>query len=107
MNIQEVEKRTNLTRANIRFYEKQGLLKPLRKANGYRDYSSDDVEVLLKIKLMRELDVSIEEIDRLQREEKSLSSVLEERVENIDEERENLSDAKIVCQSIEDRKSVV
>ena len=102
MNIQEVEKRTNLTRANIRFYEKQGLLKPLRKANGYRDYSSDDVEVLLKIKLMRELDVSIEEIDRLQREEKSLSSVLEERVENIDEERENLSDAKIVCQSIEE-----
>ncbi len=102
MNIQEVEKKTNLTRANIRFYEKQGLLEPLRKANGYRDYSSDDVNALLKIKLMRELGVSIEEIDRLQKETASLSSVIEEKVESIDKERENLSDAKIVCQSIEE-----
>lgn len=102
MNIQEVEKKTNLTRANIRFYEKQGLLEPLRKANGYRDYSSDDVNTLLKIKLMRELGVSIEEIDRLQKETASLSCVIEEKVESIDEERENLSDAKLVCQSIEE-----
>lgn len=102
MNVQEVEKKTGLTRANIRFYEKQGLLKPLRKANGYRDYSFDDVNALLKIKLMRQLEVSIEEIDRLQREERSLSSVIEERAESIDEERENLSDARIVCQSIEE-----
>lgn len=100
MNVQEVEKKTGLTRANIRFYEKQGLLKPLRKANGYRDYSFDDVNALLKIKLMRELEVSIEEIDRLQREERSLSSVIEERAESIDEERDNLSDAKRVCQSM-------
>ena len=100
MNVQEVERETGLTRANIRFYEKQGLLRPNRKANGYRDYSSDDVNALLKIKLMRELDVSIEEIDKLQREERNLSSVIEERAESIDEERGNLSDAKIVCQSI-------
>lgn len=104
MNVQEVEGKTGLTRANIRFYEKQGLLRPLRKANGYRDYSSDDVNALLKIKLMRELDVSIEEIDKLQKEEESLSSVVEKRIKSISEERENLSDLKIICQSIQKKE---
>lgn len=101
MNVQEVEKRTGLTRANIRFYEKQGLLKPLRKENGYRDYSTDDVGALLKIKLMRELDISIEEIDKLQKEENSLISVIEKRAEMISEERESLLDSKAVCQAIQ------
>lgn len=106
MNVQEVEKKTGLARANIRFYEKQGLIKPLRKPNGYRDYSSDDVNALLKIKLMRELDVSIEEIDRLQKEEENLSSVIAERIKSISEERENLSDSMIVCQSIQEEDPV-
>lgn len=43
MNIAEAERRTGLTRANIRFYEKEGLLTPTRGANGYRDYTEDDV----------------------------------------------------------------
>ena len=41
MNIAEAERRTGLTRANIRFYEKEGLLKPTRGENGYRDYTED------------------------------------------------------------------
>ena len=40
MNIAEAERRTGLTRANIRFYEKEGLLTPTRGANGYRDYTA-------------------------------------------------------------------
>ena len=31
MTIAEVEERTGLTRSNIRFYEKEGLLKPSRE----------------------------------------------------------------------------
>ncbi|MCI5733610.1 MAG: MerR family transcriptional regulator, partial [Tenericutes bacterium] len=30
MTIKEVEKKLNITRANIRFYEKEGLLQPKR-----------------------------------------------------------------------------
>ena len=44
MNIAEAERRTGLTRANIRFYEKEGLLKPTRGENGYRDYTEDNVQ---------------------------------------------------------------
>ena len=39
MTIKEIEERTGMDRANIRFYEKEGLLAPERLANGYRDYT--------------------------------------------------------------------
>ena len=37
MTIKELENRTGMTRANIRFYEGEGLLSPRRLENGYRD----------------------------------------------------------------------
>ena len=49
MTIKELEKRTGLDRATIRFYEKEGLIAPKRLANGYRDYSEEDVLALEKI----------------------------------------------------------
>lgn len=45
MNIKEVEEQTGLPRSNIRFYEKENLILPLRnEKNGYRVYSEKDVE---------------------------------------------------------------
>lgn len=46
MTIKEIEDRSGMTRANIRFYESEGLLHPGRRENGYRDYSSSDLEAL-------------------------------------------------------------
>ncbi|MDE7318096.1 MAG: MerR family transcriptional regulator, partial [Lachnospiraceae bacterium] len=43
MNIQELEKRTGITKQNIRFYERKGLLCPKRNtANNYREYTEED-----------------------------------------------------------------
>ena len=57
MTIHELEKRTGLPRASIRFYEKEGLIAPKRLANGYRDYSEEDALALEKIALLRRLDL--------------------------------------------------
>ncbi|MBP3486174.1 MAG: MerR family transcriptional regulator, partial [Oscillospiraceae bacterium] len=58
MKIREVERLVGVSRVNIRFYEREGLLAPARNsANGYRDYSEADVERLKQIKLLRKLDV--------------------------------------------------
>lgn len=66
MNIKEVESLTGITKQNIRFYEKKGLLSPQRnQENSYREYSSNDVETLMQIKLLRKLDVSIENIHEI------------------------------------------
>ena len=36
MTIKEIEQLSKMTRANIRFYEVQGLISPRRNENGYR-----------------------------------------------------------------------
>ena len=69
MTIKELEERTGMTRANIRFYESEGLLSPARRENGYRDYSEEDVKTLEKIKLLRELHLDIDTIRLVQKAE--------------------------------------
>ena len=39
MTSKEMEARSGVPRANIRYYEAEGLLAPARSGNGYRDYS--------------------------------------------------------------------
>lgn len=80
MTIHEVEARTGLPRANIRFYESEGLITPARENNGYRNYSDTDVEKLEKIKLLRALDISIDDIRRLDGDGVSFSEVLEKQL---------------------------
>ncbi len=100
MHISEVETRTGLTRANIRYYEKENLLSTMRTENGYRDYTEENVESLLKIRLMRELGISIEEIRRLQSREEELKAVVEKRIKQIQKESQKLQNSESVCKSI-------
>lgn len=79
MTIKELEQELGLDRANIRFYEKEGLIHPARLANGYRDYSQEDLNELRRIRLLRRLGVSIEEIRALQAGTRELSDTLAER----------------------------
>ena len=52
--------------ANIRFYEKEGLLAPgVRAANSYRSYSSGDIHQLRFIRLCRAMDMSLDEVRTL------------------------------------------
>lgn len=66
MTIKEVERLTGLTAKSIRYYESKHLITVARnKENSYRDYSETDVEQLKRIKLLRYLDFSVEEIEKL------------------------------------------
>ena len=55
MTIKEIETLSGLPRANIRYYESEGLITPKRAENGYREYSQADAEVLLRVKLLQAL----------------------------------------------------
>ena len=44
MRIGEVEKLTEVKEANIKFYEREGLINPRRNENGYRDFSDEDID---------------------------------------------------------------
>lgn len=65
MLINEVSKLTKLTKKAIEYYTLQGLISPSILDNGYREYSSQDVDTLNKISVLRKLDISTEEIRRI------------------------------------------
>ena len=102
VKINQVEQAIGITKKNIRFYEQEGLLKPSRVANGYRDYSSEDLEILRQIKLLRKLDVPIEEIKRLQNGSFTLEDCLHRHLIVLKRRRSNLEAAENFCRSILD-----
>ncbi len=100
MNIKEAEARTGLARANIRYYEDQGFLSPARGENGYRNYSDQDVDTLLKIKLLRQLGFSLEEIHQLQSGQQALEPALARREAGLERESRELSQAAGLCRAM-------
>lgn len=100
MTIKELEQAVGMTRANIRFYEQEGLISPRREENGYRDYSQADVETLERIKLLRRLQLGLEEIRALQNGESALSDVLAEQLKKLETDQAALDRAREVCQRL-------
>lgn len=100
MNVAEVERETGLTRANIRFYEKEGLLSPARGENGYRAYTAEDVLTLRKIRLLRQLRLSVPEIKRIQVGEQPLPEAAEKQIAVLEGDIREGEQAKAVCQAI-------
>ena len=94
MTIKEIEELAGMPRANIRYYEAEGLVSPTRSENGYRDYSKEDLSILKKIKLLRSLHMSMEEIKALHTGEQELSVVLEQQIKKLSAEKENLDKAQ-------------
>ena len=76
MTIKELEQRTGMPRANIRYYEEEGLLSPRRLDNGYRDYAEEDVRTLEKIKLLCSLQLDIGTIRLLQQGKLTLKQAM-------------------------------
>lgn len=62
MLIGEAARTTHLTKKAIEYYAEQGLINPKTGENGYRCFSSDDVEKLGKIAVLRKLGLSAAEI---------------------------------------------
>jgi DNA-binding transcriptional MerR regulator len=64
--IGEAAQQSGVSAANIRYYEKEGLLSPgARGDNSYRLYSGADVHQLRFIRLCRAMDMSLDEVRSL------------------------------------------
>lgn len=101
MKINEVERRVGVTKGNIRFYEKEGLLTPSRNSeNGYREYGEADVEWLKKIRLLRMLDVPIEEILRLRAGELTLEDAMGRHLIQLERRQASLAEMAALCASL-------
>ncbi len=101
MTIKELEERTGMLRANIRFYEEEGLLNPKRLANGYRDYSEEDVLTLERIKLLRQLQLDIGTIRMVQEGTLHLEQAMFAQLNKLEGDRVLIERAAEVCRGIE------
>jgi len=111
MQIGQLAQRTGVSRRLLRYYEEQGLIKPSRALNGYREYGEAHVDVVLQItglldaglptRIIEQLlpcleqpqtiyvpDVTPEMIDTLRREQARLS----ERIEFLTRNRDAVAD---------------
>lgn len=103
-NITEVERETGVSKQNIRFYEKEGLIFPKRnKLNSYREYSQEDIRQIKEIKMFRMLDVSLEDIGNILKGNKTISFVMEEHQKRLEERAEKLSAAIHFCEELKKR----
>ena len=97
MLIRDLEIKTGLDRATIRYYEKEGLITPERSENGYRNYTEDNLNHLLKIKLLRQLGMSLDRIHALQQGSADLQTALTEQIQALDRRIKDTEQAKAVC----------
>ena len=107
MKIKQVEELVGITSKNIRFYESQGLIIPERAENGYREYRQKNIDTLKKIKLLRKLGVSVDEIKSVLSEETALEECLERHIDILEKERENLSNMQNLTSAILEKKCTV
>lgn len=91
MKINEVEERVGVSKVNIRFYEKQGLLNPARGSNGYRVYGEEDILVLQQIVILRKLGLSVEQIGKIFSGELPLQEAVASNIASLKEQIEQLN----------------
>ena len=103
-SIKEAEELTGISRQNIRYYEKMGLLSPKRDAgNGYRKYDEEDIERLKAILLFRKLDMPLEEIHKLLDHEIDLQQALNTQKAYLQTEQQKLEAALNFCDTIQEQ----
>lgn len=91
MKINEVEEKIGISKANIRFYEKQGLITPARGANGYREYTQDDVALLQNVVILRKLGIPVQDIERIFKGEIPLQEAVANNITRLEEQIEELN----------------
>ena len=80
MQLKEVMKETGLSARAIKYYEEQKLITVKKEENGYRCYTSEDVQILRHISVYRKLGISIMDIQALLKGKKEiLQKILEEK----------------------------
>ncbi|MDE6108090.1 MAG: MerR family transcriptional regulator [Oscillospiraceae bacterium] len=99
MNIKQAEELTGVSRQNIRFYEREGLLAPRRDPdNDYRHYSEEDIHTLKLVRALRMLDMPLPQIKEVLRGDISLSQAAAQQQERLEAQSKELEAAIHLCQ---------
>ena len=105
ININEVEQLTGVSKRNIRFYEKEGLIVPERnEVNGYREYREADVRRIKLIRMFRMLDMPLEKISSVLDNECSLETAVSEQKKHLEQQAQELQLAIQFCDRLKNQE---
>ena len=79
MVISQVAQKFNISQDTLRYYEKEGLIGPISKENGIRNYTENDINRIEFVKCMRSAGVEIKVLRKYLELFKSGEDTLEQR----------------------------
>ncbi|MEU0688804.1 MerR family transcriptional regulator [Streptomyces uncialis] len=95
MFIGELSKRTGVSTRSLRYYEQQGLLRPRRRASGYREFGESDVAAVRRVRILLtaglNTDLIREVLPCMAEEGAILAPTCEEMAQDLKSEHERLS----------------
>ncbi|CAM3255494.1 MerR family transcriptional regulator [Sporolactobacillus spathodeae] len=104
MNIKMVSKETNVSADTIRYYERIGLIPPVkRNENGVRDFDDEDLRWIAFSRCMRDAGMPIEALIEYLQLFRIGDSTIQARVDLLREQRNDLQDRIDVMQHALDR----
>ena len=100
MNIKQAADASGVSARNIRYYEQAGLLAPARNPeNDYRIYTDADVRTLKLIRVLRTLDMPVEDIRAVLSGTLPLTEAAERQRRQLEAEQQKLAAAAAFCAS--------
>ena len=101
MNIKQASQHSGVSPQNIRYYEREGLLCPQRDPNNdYRQYSDQDLHTLKLIRMLRMLDMPLEEIRAVLNGTVPLPRALQSQEQRLQAQSEKLQAAIHFCRQL-------
>ena len=95
MKTHDVEQLLGITKQALIYYEKEGLIKPTRNKNNYREYNQNDIELLQLILTLRSMGISIDDIKLILSGDLSIRYCLKNKQEYFQQEKRKLKLSKI------------
>jgi len=90
MKTKQLEEMLGITKEALRYYEKEGMIRPKRDENNYRNYSQNDIDILKLVLLLRSMEISIDEIKLIMNNELSIREALETKKDYIEKSKMKL-----------------
>lgn len=103
MKIKDVEEQLHISSHALRYYEKMGLVQPSRDENGYRNYSKEDMELLKKIRFLRDLGMPIEDIMKIISHSSEFQELLKEHIASLEIQIKSLQSIKDICDNLKNK----
>lgn len=106
MRTKQLEEMLGITKEALRYYEKEGLIKPEMDENNYRNYLQSDIDVLKLILMLRSMEISIDEIKLILNNELSIREALKTKEDYIEKSKIKLENIDKKIKDYVKRKKV-